>query len=129
MDLEQTKQECQLLESQLSPEILKHHLANVSYWKLNQKILQTLYYKQPFEDNSDFKKLKGSCLSACYDKITDKELKDMTNPLVSEAVLGKLQSCVKTCELPVKDAETYVDNIDFLAIQKLDGCSKSCASQ
>ena len=128
MNLDEISKECQAIESQLEPEVLSQHLANISYWQLNQKILQTLYYKKPFEEISDFKKLRGNCISNCYDKVTDQELKDMSNPLISDSVVRNLQTCVTACELPCKDVETYIDNIDFLALQKLDGCSKSCTT-
>ena len=129
MNLEEIKRNCEAIESQLSKDTRASYLAEVSKWQLQQKILQTLYYKQRFDDNSAVFKRRGDCESACYGSVSDQELKDMANPLVSEHVIGRLQKCVKTCNLPAKDVETYVDNIDFLSLKKLDGCSKSCHSE
>ena len=86
--------------------------AQFSRHLLQQKILTVMYFKHQFEDLSAFKLERDKCVRSCYD-----------------SEITGLSECAKSCSRPLEDAERYVDNIDFLSLTKLDGCSSSCKTQ
>ena len=120
------KEEIIAMESQFTPK--QKEAFNLHYQRhlYQQKVLQTLYFKEVFEDNTKFIKHRNLCHSSCYNRIDSQELASMQDPQMADSTLSNLSQCLTQCDKPWKDADTYVDNIDFLSWRKLEGCSEGC---
>ena len=117
------------MEETVSKDILKEMKSKYTQSLLYIKILHTLYYKLTlFEDISFLHKNKYDCYLECYNNIDENEMDRMKDSSEAKSTVTRLKSCTSECNKPTIDAEKYIDNIDYLSLTKLNGCSNSCQS-